>query len=82
MVDYNRLTIENQNLIVEKAKTKADGIYTFRGIVYRVKDNRATHFACNGEVIEPFGYFNTVIGLYDKHTWNEKFARKALQQIK
>lgn len=75
MVVYNTLTVENQSLIVEKAKTKADGVYSFRGIVYRVRDNRVTHFACGGEILQPYGHFNAVVGSYDK------FASKVLKAI-
>ena len=64
MVAYNRLTIENQQACIDKAKTKKDGVYTFRGIAYRVHDNRITHFACNGEVVIPFSNFNTLVGTY------------------
>ena len=64
MVTYNDLTIENQNYIQEKARTKADGVYTARGILYRVRDGRVTHVATKGEVLELFGGFNAIVGQY------------------
>lgn len=60
-IQYNCLNIENQELINEKAKTKKDGVYTLRGIKYVVKDKRASYFAVNGEIIQPYGHFNSVI---------------------
>lgn len=58
------LTIENQNLINTKAKTKKDGVYTFRGVAYRVRANKVTHFAVRGEVLQQYGAFNVKLGTY------------------
>lgn len=51
--------------IQEKAKTKANGCYRIRGIAYRVSDDRVTHFAYRGEIIEPYGFFHVAVGRYD-----------------
>jgi len=59
------LTITNQNYINEKAKTKKDGCYQARGVAYRVVAGMVTHFACNGEVLQQYGHFNTVVGTFD-----------------
>lgn len=74
---YNDLTLQNQNDIVEKAKTKPDGVYTLRGIFYRVRNGRVTHFASKGEVVQACGHFNIVLGTYG--TKDE--GRKLLQGI-
>jgi len=58
-------TIENMALICAKAKEKDDGVYRFRGVAYRVRENRVTHIACGGQVLEPFGYFDVEVGRYD-----------------
>lgn len=63
MIKY-RVNQENLNLIVEKAKLKADGVYTFRGIMYRVKNNRVTHYSDNSKILEWYGYFIVEIGRY------------------
>lgn len=77
-VVYNTLNIDNQNLINQKAKTKADGIYTFRGIMFRVRAGRVTHYASEGSIIIPAGHFNTVAGSYS--TRDE--AKAKLKSIK
>lgn len=64
MVTYNRLTAENRKVCETKAKTKKDGIYQFRGIAYRVRNNLITHFACNGYVVIPYGHFDVEVGYY------------------
>lgn len=64
MVEYG-LTIENNNLILEKAKTKKDGIFTFRGVAYRVRGGNVTHFACDGRILERAYGFNVVVGGYE-----------------
>lgn len=80
MVKYG-LTIENQYLICQKAKTKEDGCYRFRGVAYRVKDGRATHFGFDGQILESFGNFNVVVGTYDYHMSSDVEAQKALKKI-
>lgn len=58
------LTAENEQLISAKAKLKKDGVYTFRGVVYRVKDGYVTHYATGGNVSEHYGRFLVDIGNY------------------
>jgi len=55
-------TIENINLINEKARLKMDGVYSFRCLLYRVKDHRFTHFSYHREILERAGNFNVSIG--------------------
>jgi hypothetical protein len=50
MITYNRLTIDNYTVIKERAKLKNDGIFTFRGITYRVENHKVTHFAYLGKI--------------------------------
>jgi len=73
------LTLENENLIIEKAKSKQDGVYAFRGIAYRVKDNKVTHSASNNEIVERCYGFNVVVGKYEYYS---EHAKKALKMIK
>jgi hypothetical protein len=57
-------TINNLNMIVDKAKTKKNGIYSFRGLKYLVKDGEFTYFAYGGEVIMRGGHFNFIVARY------------------
>lgn len=80
------ITIENVNLAIKKSESKKDGIYTFRGFLYRVKNKRLTHLAYYGQILERFGNFNTIVGSYDCYSYNTqhantKTARKLLQSI-
>jgi hypothetical protein len=74
------LTIENQKLINEKAKTKNDGVYKFRGVVYRVINNIAKFYARDGEVMQNEFGFNVVIGVYNR-SYGQDGAVKALKKI-
>lgn len=74
MTDYY-LTIENQNIISEKSKSKKNGIYSFRGIKYLVKSGKAVAFRDRGKIYEPFGNFNILVGYYN----NEEEAIKILK---
>jgi hypothetical protein len=78
VVTYSRLTIENQNYIVEKAKLKKNGCYQIRGIAYRVRDGKVTHFAVGGQVLQPYGAFNVVVGTY---SGNSDEAKKVLLKL-
>lgn len=73
------LTIENQNLIIDKAKEKKDGVYSFRGVDYRVKDGKVLCFASNGKIIQSFGNFNVEIGNY---RYNYDNIKKILMLMK
>jgi len=75
MVKYG-LTIENQNKIIDLAKTKNDGVYSFRGVEYKVRDHKVTHYAAGGQVLEAYGHFNVVVGNYDGYPSS---ARKLLK---
>jgi hypothetical protein len=77
MVQYG-LNIINQNAIIDKAATKKDGIYSFRGVVYRVVGGKVTHYASGGKVVQGFGHFNVDVGSYDGY---ESAARKLLKNI-
>jgi len=55
---------ENLQLIIDKAKTKNDGYYNFRGICYRVSNNYVTHIIVNGDILEKCYGFYSVIGHY------------------
>jgi len=59
------MKLETQQLIIERAKSKKDGVYRFRGVEYRVKNFRATHYAAHGELFESAYGFNVLIGKYD-----------------
>lgn len=61
------LTQENMDLISAKAKEKQNGVYRFRGVVYRVRENRVTHVAHNGQILERCGHFNVQIGAYERY---------------
>lgn len=76
MINYGP-TIENINLIVDKAKSKADGVFTFRGVEYLVKDGRFTHYATGGKIYERCGFFVVQIGSYEYRS----DARKLLKGI-
>lgn len=75
------LTMDNQSAIIEKAKTKSDGVYKFRGVTYRVVNNHARFFAADGKVIEMCYGFNAIIGRYDTCSWSNH-AVKTLKAIK
>jgi len=64
------VTISETNILIEKAKTRKDGVYTFRSYLWVVKDAKFIAFSnMYGECYQRFGSFNTNIGkvgIYDR----------------
>jgi hypothetical protein len=72
----------NVNAAIEKAKSKKDGIFSFRGVLYLVRSEKIRGYAFGGEVFQALGHFTTVVGKY-KDVWGgEKEAKALLSQIK
>lgn len=65
-------TIENINLAIDKALSKNDGFYTFRGMGYRVKGGKVTHISDSESVFERAGNFNIKIGRLKKDNTKSK----------
>jgi len=59
------LTIENEQLICDKAIKKKDGCYRFRGVAYRVRGGHVTHYAADCKILERCYGFNAIIGEYE-----------------
>lgn len=69
------LTLDNILLIAEKAKTKENGVYTLRGVIYRVNNLRVTHYAVGGAISENYGNFLVDVGKYT-------YASEAVKMLK
>ena len=77
-IQYGVLDNDNVNLIIDKSVNKPDGIYSFRGILFRVKGGKVTHYAADGKILQAMGRVNTQIGSYDSSTQ----AKSILKSIK
>lgn len=75
------LNLVNEELILEKAKLKKNGIYRFRGVHYRVFNNRVTHYFSSGNFLERCFGFNVIIGKYDRCLSHDEI-KKLLRGIK
>ena len=69
---FNEMTIDETNLLHKKAEVKKDGVYSFRGNLWAVKNGKFVAFINNrGQVLQRFGSFNTQIGdLSSIERWN------------
>lgn len=76
------MKLVDQQAVDERAKTKKDGVYTFRGIVYRVRGGNVTHYAVEGIVLERCFGFNVAVGACDRGLGSEVSRKKLLQSIK
>jgi hypothetical protein len=77
-IQYGVLDNDNVNLIIDKSESKPDGIYRFRGILFKVKGGKVTHYAIDGKILQAMGRFNTQIGSYDSSSQ----AKSILKGIK
>lgn len=67
------MTIDETNLLQEKAKTRKDGVYSFRGNLYVVKDSKFIAFANYfGECYQRMGAFNVQIGKVERYDRKQK----------
>ena len=73
------LTIETVELIAARAALRKDGVYTFRGVTYRVRQGRVTHYALDQKVSERCYGFLVDVGSYNG--WGPDAAKKALLSI-
>ena len=76
MIDYG-LNLINQRVINEKAKTKNDGVFRFRGVTYRVLNKMAVGYAYRGEILQNFGSFNVLLA----NNIKPELYKKALMKI-
>ena len=75
------MKMDTEKLIIDKAKSKKDGCYRLHGIAYRVRNNRVTHFADYGEILERCYGFNVIIGKYKCSINSDEVGQKLLKQI-
>ena len=62
------MTVDEANLLHEKAKTRKDGVYTFKGNLYVVKDNNFIAFSDYfGNCYQRMGSFNVSIGKVERY---------------
>ena len=62
------MKIEIGNEIIEKSKTKKDGVYSYKGFKYAVKDNKFVLFADYfGNISQTAGNFNVSLGKVERY---------------
>lgn len=54
----------DREFINDRAKSKTDGVYSIRGIVYRVVDGYATHYATGGQILLNSGSVVVEVGKF------------------
>lgn len=72
---------DDLDFIRNKAAVKKDGVYTARGIAYRVKNGCVTHcLVPGGEVLEVFNHFTTTIAEVGLVSDKKAVLRKILKK--
>lgn len=67
------MTIDETNILHEKAKSKKDGVYSYKGNFYAVKNNNFIAFADHfGECHQRMGAFNFHIGKVETYDRRKK----------
>ncbi len=76
------MTIEETNLLYEKAKTRKDGVYSFRGYLWAVKNGNFVAFSTySGECYQRSGSFNVKIGKVERYD-RKKHLIELLKNLK
>lgn len=76
------MTIDENNTLVEKAKTRKNGVYAYRSYYYIVKDHGLIVFAdYYGDIYRTIGAFNTKIGHCDNYD-RQKTLKEYLKNCK
>jgi len=69
------MTIEETNLLHDKAVGRKDGVYSFRGNLWVVKNEKFVAFADYfGNCYQRFGSFNASIGKVDRYDRKQKLT--------
>lgn len=76
------MTIEEINILIEKAKTRNNGVYSYRGYLWAVHNNKFVAFANYlGECYQRAGSFNILIGKVEDYKRKEKLIEWLKQQL-
>lgn len=69
------MTVKETNLLHEKAKHRKDGVYSFRGNLWAVKNGGFVAFANYfGECYQRMGAFNVQIGKVERYDRKKKLT--------
>ena len=69
------MTIEETNLLHDKAVGRKDGVYAFRGNLWVVKNEKFVAFADHfGNCYQRFGSFNASIGKVERYDRKQKLT--------
>jgi len=62
------MTVDQINELQEKAKTRKDGVYVYRGVYWAVRGGNFIAFAdISGNCYQRSGFFNTFIGKVQRY---------------
>lgn len=69
------MKVDEINLLHEKAKNRKDGVYSFKGNYWAVKNNRFIAYAdCYGNCLQRMGVFNVEIGKVQTYERKQKLT--------
>ena len=61
------------NTLIDKAKEKKDGVYSYKGYLYAVRNNIVMAYAdCFGTINSIYGAFHTKIGKVERYDRKKK----------
>jgi len=70
------MTIDDISLLREKAKTRKDGVYSYKGNLYVVKNHIFVAFSTYcGECYQVMGAFNLLIGKVERYDSKTKLSQ-------
>lgn len=83
MGNWGVLTYSRSRYIIALAKTKGDGVHSYQGVLYLIRNKTPTHYAMQGFVLEMYKGFLVVLDVYDPFSpAHNLVARKKLNTLK
>jgi len=70
------MTITERNLLIDKAKTRKDGVYSYQQYLYVVNDNGLIAFSdYHGNCYSCYGAFNVSIGKVERYNRRKELGK-------
>lgn len=83
MGNWGVLTYSRSRYITALAKTKGDGVHSYQGVLYLIKNKTPTHYAMQGFILEMYKGFLVILDVYDPFSPAHRLVeRKKMNALK
>lgn len=77
------MTVDQVNKLHKKAETRKDGVYSYEGVLWVVKNKHFIAFLePNGDFLQRMGAFNALIGNLSTIEWKVDRRKRVIEWLK